>query len=182
MNRLDIIKLASEGIGVEVGVCQGHFSEDILKNWGGILYSVDSWTHNPERFQDPSNVSQEEHDKNYLETINRLAPFKTRSHVLKMESWVAALKLNVAYGPESLDFVYLDAAHDYKSVRDDLCSWFDMVKPGGILAGHDYFNTTKRYRKNIIEVRRAVDNFFNIQQRVVYSTQEKRLPSWYIIK
>jgi hypothetical protein len=39
---------------------------------------------------------------------------------------------------EELDFVFIDGAHDYSSVVNDIISWLPKVKPGGILAGHDY--------------------------------------------
>jgi predicted O-methyltransferase YrrM len=39
---------------------------------------------------------------------------------------------------ETLDFVFIDGDHQYQSVRADLASWWPKVKPGGILAGHDY--------------------------------------------
>ena len=38
----------------------------------------------------------------------------------------------------SIDFVYIDAEHDYDSVKQDLSVWFPKVKIGGFLAGHDY--------------------------------------------
>tara|TARA_R110002074_G_scaffold388087_1_gene570537 strand:- start:3486 stop:4073 length:588 start_codon:yes stop_codon:yes gene_type:complete len=38
----------------------------------------------------------------------------------------------------SVDFVYIDAEHDYDSVKQDLSVWFPKVKIGGFLAGHDY--------------------------------------------
>ena len=38
---------------------------------------------------------------------------------------------------ESLDFVMIDGAHDYKSVRADVRAWFPKVKRGGLLAGDD---------------------------------------------
>jgi SAM-dependent methyltransferase len=44
----------------------------------------------------------------------------------------------------SLDFVYLDASHDYASVRSDLLSWYRKVRPGGIMAGHDYLDGTQK--------------------------------------
>lgn len=37
----------------------------------------------------------------------------------------------------SLDAVFIDAAHDFESVKADLAAWRPKVKPGGILAGHD---------------------------------------------
>jgi SAM-dependent methyltransferase len=38
---------------------------------------------------------------------------------------------------QSLDFVMIDGAHDYASVRNDVRSWFPKVKPGGVIAGDD---------------------------------------------
>jgi predicted O-methyltransferase YrrM len=38
----------------------------------------------------------------------------------------------------SLDFVFLDADHTYESVKADLAAWWPKVRPGGILAGHDF--------------------------------------------
>lgn len=42
------------------------------------------------------------------------------------------------YADGSLDFVYIDAAHDYESVKRDIDAWLPKVKDGGILAGDDY--------------------------------------------
>ncbi len=38
----------------------------------------------------------------------------------------------------SLFFVFLDADHLYEAVRDDIAAWKGKIRPGGILAGHDY--------------------------------------------
>jgi hypothetical protein len=42
------------------------------------------------------------------------------------------------YEDESLDFVFIDASHDYESFRKDLLAWHPKVKIGGLLAGHDF--------------------------------------------
>lgn len=42
------------------------------------------------------------------------------------------------YKDNSLEFVFIDAAHDEKSVRQDIAAWRPKIKPGGVLAGHDY--------------------------------------------
>jgi predicted O-methyltransferase YrrM len=42
------------------------------------------------------------------------------------------------YEDESLDFVFIDADHEYQSVREDLSAWLPKLKWGGVLAGHDY--------------------------------------------
>ncbi len=40
--------------------------------------------------------------------------------------------------PGNLDLVFIDTPHDYDSVIADLRAWLPKVKPGGIIAGHDY--------------------------------------------
>jgi predicted O-methyltransferase YrrM len=37
----------------------------------------------------------------------------------------------------SLDFVFVDASHDFVNVFADVRAWYPKVKPGGVIAGHD---------------------------------------------
>ena len=37
----------------------------------------------------------------------------------------------------SLDFVYIDASHDYDSVKEDIKHWLPKIRENGILAGDD---------------------------------------------
>jgi hypothetical protein len=53
---------------------------------------------------------------------------------VKMPSLEAA-KL---YADESLDCVFIDADYSYESVLSDIEAWYPKVKPGGIIAGHDF--------------------------------------------
>lgn len=39
-----------------------------------------------------------------------------------------------------LDFLYLDGDHSYKTVKEEIQLLWDSVRPGGVLAGHDYCN------------------------------------------
>ena len=36
------------------------------------------------------------------------------------------------------DFVFIDAAHGYEAVKQDIRDWEPKVKPGGWFGGHDY--------------------------------------------
>jgi hypothetical protein len=53
---------------------------------------------------------------------------------LRLESVDAA----ATFPDKFFDFVFLDASHDYDSVKKDIQAWLPKVKPGGILAGDDY--------------------------------------------
>lgn len=48
---------------------------------------------------------------------------------------VAAARL---FPDASLDWVHLDARHDYASVKADIEAWLRKIKPGGWLSGDDY--------------------------------------------
>jgi hypothetical protein len=60
------------------------------------------------------------------------------------------------------DFVFIDADHTYEAVRADLAAWYPKVRPGGLLAGHDYANRDHEDPGRGITrwgVKRAVDEF-----------------------
>lgn len=42
------------------------------------------------------------------------------------------------YVDGSLDAVFIDADHSYESVASDIAAWLPKVRPGGIIAGHDF--------------------------------------------
>lgn len=42
------------------------------------------------------------------------------------------------FADESIDYLFIDAGHMYEEVQSDLAAWLPKVKPGGIVAGHDF--------------------------------------------
>jgi len=49
-----------------------------------------------------------------------------------------SVKASSLFGDSSLEWVHLDARHDYESVKADIEAWLPKVKAGGWLTGDDY--------------------------------------------
>ena len=65
----------------------------------------------------------------------------------------------------SIDLVYIDADHDYESVKQDLNVWFPKVKTGGFITGHDY---SKKFWGGVVQ---AVDELVcSISNLVLFKT------------
>ncbi len=86
--------------------------------------------------QNPYYVENYELNAIYLEFIKNIEPVKNVVNHIKDFSTNASKK----YKNNSLDFVFLDGNHLYKSVIADIDHWLPKIKIGGILAGHDYWN------------------------------------------
>jgi hypothetical protein len=160
------------GVGAEIGVARGDFSEHILSHWHGAkLISIDPWIElPPDEYVDVCNIPQSSMQESYERTVGRLARFGDRSAVWRATGSEAAKRL----APESLDFVYIDARHTYEAVLEDLADWFPLVRPGAIVAGHDY--NDGHFAQGIHGVRSAVDEFFG-QRRISVSHTYTDVPS-----
>jgi hypothetical protein len=169
------------GTGAEIGVKRAAFSDHILKHWKGARFiSIDPWLSvDWEEYIDRSNVTQDEFDENYVFTKNRLAKYGNRSEIWRLLSVEAAQRVP----RHSMDFVYIDARHDYESVKEDLHAWFDKVRPGGIFAGHDYADGI--LVQGDFGVKSAVDEFFGERGIPVHITQGpspvEMFPSWVVL-
>jgi SAM-dependent methyltransferase len=168
------------GRAAEVGVKTGKYSDYLLHNWcGAELISIDPWrSAAPDEYVDRSNVSQEEFERFYREACALLEPHGSRSSIWRTTSVEAAARV----ADRSLDFVYIDARHDYESVKEDLEAWCSRVRPGGILAGHDYVDGD--FVQGRFRVKAAVDEFFAARDIPVHATEGpsavELFPSWIV--
>jgi hypothetical protein len=155
MGRNDLATLFKElGFtkGAEIGVELGIYSEVLCKaNPELKLYCVDPWsTFAYEPGIDGIDLEQQKYDKRYEETVKRLAPYNAT--IIRKPS----LNALVDFEDNSLDFVYIDANHDFPNFINDLHQWSKKVRPGGIVAGHDY--ALFSYKKHN-HVKRALDAY-----------------------
>ena len=109
----------------EVGVRTGWFSKYILENTKMKVYAVDPWEDNAEL----SNA-----EAVFQECKERLSSFGERCEMVKGYS----PEISDKFENESLDFVYIDGLHDYESVKKDIAAWWEKIRSGGVLSGHDF--------------------------------------------
>jgi hypothetical protein len=166
-----------DGEGVEVGVARGGFTATILGKWHGKrLHGVDPWSEMSEdgKYVDIANVPQAQHEQNYQETQRRLHPFGDRCAIHRTTSRQAA----AGFRDRSLDFVYLDARHYREALLEDLELWAPKIRPGGILAGHDYLDGTLPSGR--FEVKTTVDQWAAARRLAVCCSGENVWRSWFI--
>jgi hypothetical protein len=130
--------------GAEVGTGLGQYAE-VLCHFNPKLHlsCVDAWDinaypkgmlqHSVETGHSVPGVLKQDFWENwYQQTLKKLKPLNCT--IIRKRSMDAVKD----FKDESLDFVYLDAGHDFVNFTLDLHYWKDKVRKGGIIAGHDY--------------------------------------------
>ncbi|MCZ6890872.1 MAG: class I SAM-dependent methyltransferase [Gammaproteobacteria bacterium] len=156
------------GVGVEIGVWKGDFSEALLNHLQPErLYMVDPWAlPESDRVLFPHLKSgatigvdgtvvttQQDLDRVYIAVVDRFAD-DPRAVMLRSTSVDAAQTIDDA----SLDWIYVDGSHYYDDVLDDLTAWRPKLDSSGVIFGDDYYWRDKDRRYT---VRRAVDEFID---------------------
>lgn len=127
---------------VEVGSWKGRsaaFMAVEIHNSGKIIKfdCVDTWkgTETEDYHQNDSAVKTNTLYETFLLNIE---PVKHIINPIRLSSTEAS-KL---YEDNSLDFVFIDACHEYECVKEDIEHWYPKVKLGGTIAGHDFHYKT----------------------------------------
>ena len=98
-----------------------------------------------------------------------------RAVVLEAESGEAAQ----AVPDESLSFVFIDSDHTFGAVYRDLKLWVPKVRPGGVVGGHDWYETRKRFEW--FEVPQAV-RAFRAEQGIMGEVRRGAETTWFFRK
>lgn len=168
--------------GAEIGVADGRHSETLCVNNPNLhLYAIDPWQ-NYEGYIDYTKGRLEQF---YNQAVQRLLPYNVT--IIRKRSTEAVRD----FADGELDFVYIDGAHDFKSVAEDVCDWAKKVRIGGVVYGHDYY---WRWDKptNIIHVRHVIAAYtyshlikpwFALSAyRGADRTQQDRVQSWMFVR
>lgn len=121
--------------GAEVGVQNGAYALKTLKIWKNCTkyYLIDLWAKQT-NYIDGANVEDTHQIKNFKDTKEKLKAWQNKTEFMKMYSTEAAKMIP----NNTLDWVYIDARHDYCGVYEDIVNYWPKLKSGGLIGGHDY--------------------------------------------
>lgn len=123
-------------IAVEVGVCGGAFSQELLEEGIEKIFCVDNWS-KIEGVTGDGNYENDFHEMTYKEYQKRFAE-GYEGRVVTLKGLSSAMH---SYIPDnSLGLFYQDGGHQYQTVVEDLYNYVPKLVSGGIVGAHDYFN------------------------------------------
>jgi hypothetical protein len=141
LNRDELLeRLPKSDVVAELGVDTADFSRRILEiNKPEVLHLVDKW------------VGVRYHEGKYHRVCWRFEKEIESGQIVMHRKLSIEAADDFADG--SLGWVYIDTSHSYKVTRDELLAYSKKVKPGGIIAGHDYSpgNWIETFRYGVIE-------------------------------
>ncbi len=124
--------------GAEIGVKEEATSLKLIKELNiSKLYLIDIWGKYTLHVKIRSPKQHKLHSVNFAKSYDKvfnLCKENNNLQMIKMDS----VQASQWFADRSLDFVFIDGNHDYEYVSKDIHTWFDKVRDGGIICGHDY--------------------------------------------
>tara|TARA_Y100001938_G_C8065414_1_gene419866 strand:- start:276 stop:836 length:561 start_codon:yes stop_codon:yes gene_type:complete len=161
------------GIGAEIGVCKGVNAIS--------LYHLTK----PKKFH-LCDIWRERHpnaclieypclwEDDHRELVGRLFKREIEQGTVELHREYGG---NFLYGLENdyLDWIYIDACHDYKSVSIEIENALHKVKKGGFIMGHDYVTNCQVWKAGVI---RAVNEHIQAGKIKMVGISIERYPSY----
>lgn len=141
-------------LGVEIGPYHGEFTAKFCQV-GLEMYAIDPWM--AYLGAGRSENRQEKQDANYEIAKKNLAKYQN-CYIIKATSMEALEN----FADSSLDFVYIDADHRFRYIAEDIFEWAKKVRSGGVVSGHDYFNTDPWATNVQCQVKAVVDAYIKV--------------------
>ena len=137
----------------EIGVNKGETSK-LFRTYfpEAEIYLIDPWALTQDYLLSATPISRKnKHYEKAFACVKEEFKNDPKVTILRMPSQEA-----IAHTPGQFDLVFIDANHEYTHVKQDILAWLPKVRPGGILAGHDYAPEIPMFSG----VKQAVDEVF----------------------
>jgi predicted O-methyltransferase YrrM len=136
---------ANRKIIVEVGSWKGRSTRAMSDNSSATIFAVDTWEgsdeerHKEELRGKPKDWLLRQFEENLKDKmIFGLNPDKPEPGIFLMVGESVGAAESMKHFPFRPDMIFIDAAHDFESVKADLKAWMPLLAEGGLLCGHDY--------------------------------------------
>lgn len=158
-NRYEALKyIPQNSVVAEIGVAFGGYSKYILEELQPKeFYAIDMYYEQLKGFWN-NNVFDEQNITHY-EWYRREFQQYIDKGILKMQKSLSWEAMSI-YPDNYFDYLYLDAAHDYESVRKDIAAIYPKMKRGAIIQFNDYtYGNSKASAYGVIpEVNRFINS------------------------
>lgn len=164
-----LARLPAGGVVAEIGVDRGDFSQKILDITNPRkLHLVDMWG-----------------SQQYPDSLQQIVEVKFRRQIEE-----GLVEINRGFSTEVgkqfpdhyFDWVYIDTDHSYPTTKAELEIYSEKVKPGGVLAGHDF--TRGNWKRGVrYGVKEAVYEFcYHQGWEFLFLTMENSIPQSFAIR
>lgn len=145
-----------DSIFVEIGSwmgrsssCLGQLAKESEKNIQ--IYAIDTFQGSEEHTEIMNDIENQ--------STSLLDIFKQNIKLCEVDDIITPIQgtsidVSSQFEDESIDFIFIDASHDYDNVLADITAWYPKLKPGGLISGDDYALCWSGVIK-------AVDEYFN---------------------
>jgi predicted O-methyltransferase YrrM len=134
---------------IEIGTWQGRSTYAMGENVKGKVIAIDPFT--PEKMESKSqrityrrhypvdiSIIQDDPDLMYRLCLKNLDPLIQSGKVEVIRGRSDKVINDLQYLKGKVDMVFIDGDHSYEPVKRDINDYRPLVKPGGLLCGHDY--------------------------------------------
>jgi predicted O-methyltransferase YrrM len=120
---------------VEIGSWMGRTTRALADNARGTVYAVDTWKGSAETEQFLKDKAPGELFQIFARNLaDHIQSLKVRP----MPSASLTIAGFFAQAGFRFDMIFIDAAHDYENVKNDILAWRPLLAEHGLFCGHDY--------------------------------------------
>lgn len=169
-------------VEVEIGTAKGMTAKNLCRyNPSAKIYTVDPYVAYSE---------YRERGKDKLDIQKKIAESRLSIFPSSRCEMITDFSKNAVnrFEDESIDFVFIDGNHTLRYAIEDISIWTEKVKPGGIISGHDFWNSSEGFgykRLNIDHfakglTEREKETICQVKDAVLLWTEANKITPWYL--